>query len=246
MWLRDLRAVTLDDWHTLRHLIGPQDIPGAIEEVLRKHGISRLPDSFHTAFVRGLDEKDKAQWMDLREERLEDILRRLLPEPVEDLEEIVAGAIESLASAIEWFPDALPTLDRLRDAGYRTALISNTPLPLGRSWEVRMAPWFDAIVLSRDLGRAKPHDSMFLEAVRHLGVMPGAVLHVGDQLVADVFGAKSVGLRAALLERAGRLPASPHPSEWLMRVHGLREGDVKPDLKFRTLEELPAAIEAFA
>ncbi len=246
MWLRDVRAVTFDDWFTLRHLLGTRDLPRAVEEILTAQGVARFEGSFRDAWTLSQDEKEEAQWAELREEPLEAILRRLLPEPSARMQEVVAAAIESLAGAIEWFPDALPTLDWLRAEGYRTALVSNTPVPLGASWQTRMAPWFDAIVLSREVGHVKPHEAMFRDALRRLGVLPSMVLHVGDQLVADVFGAKALGMRAALLVRGESAPDSPRPADWLRRAHGLRPEDIKPDLRFRTLEELPAAIEAFA
>jgi len=245
MWLRDLRAVTFDDWYTLRRLCGTRDLAEALEDALTDRGIDS-GGSFREAWAREEGRRQEAQWEDLREERLEDRLQRILPERVGGLEEIVSEAMESLSEAIEWFPDVLATLDWLREQGYRTALVSNTPVPLAASWRSRMEPWFDAFVLSRDVGRVKPHEAIFREAVQRLGVLPSVTLHVGDQLVADVFGPNAMGMRTALLVRGGRAASSPHPEKWLSRTHRLRPEDVKPDLRFRSLEELPVAIDAFA
>lgn len=213
---------------------------------MQGRGIALDGGSFLEAWAREEGRRQEAQWEDLWEERLEERLQRILPDRVGDLEGIVSEAMESLSEAIEWFPDVLATLDWLREEGYRTALISNTPVPLANAWRARMEPWFDAFVLSRDVGRVKPHEAMFREAIQRLGVLPSVTLHVGDQLIADVFGSKSMGMRTALLVRGERAPASAHSENWLSRVHRLQPVDVKPDLRFRTLEELPAAIDAFA
>jgi FMN phosphatase YigB (HAD superfamily) len=71
------------------------------------------------------------------------------------------------------------------------------------------------------------------------------ILHVGGSLVEDVFGAKGAGLRTALLERALRAPVDPRSTEWLFRTHGLRPEETPPDLKVRTLEEIPVILDEF-
>jgi FMN phosphatase YigB (HAD superfamily) len=54
----------------------------------------------------------------------------------------------------------------------------------------------------------KPDPEIFLRACSELGVAPGAALHVGDDLVADVQGAAAVGMKTvqALWFRADDIP----------------------------------------
>ena len=54
-----------------------------------------------------------------------------------------------------------------------------------------------------EVGVAKPHASIFLHACERLGVDPQHVLHVGDDPLADVIGAREAGLRTAWLNRNG-------------------------------------------
>ena len=61
----------------------------------------------------------------------------------------------------------------------------------------------DFSVTSAQAGKEKPHPPIFNEALGRAGVLPEEVMHVGDQLRSDVEGARSAGMRAALLDRGG-------------------------------------------
>jgi putative hydrolase of the HAD superfamily len=71
----------------------------------------------------------------------------------------------------------------------------------------------DAIVLSSEVGKRKPHPFIFQRALSELGVAADEALFVGDRLEADVFGASRVGMKTvqALWFRAddGAAPVEP-------------------------------------
>jgi len=90
----------------------------------------------------------------------------------------------------------------LRDAGLRTALLSNMPLPvrdyvLGCSW----LPSFDARVFSCDVGVCKPAPEIYLDCLAELGVKPSEVLFLDDR-ESNVRGAEALGLNAILFKNA--------------------------------------------
>jgi len=58
-------------------------------------------------------------------------------------------------------------------------------------------------VSASEVGVAKPDSSIFLHACERLGVAPQHVLHVGDDPLADVLGARKAGLRSAWINRNG-------------------------------------------
>ena len=102
------------------------------------------------------------------------------------------------------YGDVIPTLEEFTARGLRLGVISN--------WDERLRPllkrlklagYFEVIVVSREVGSSKPARGIFDHAVRKLGLPPEAVLHVGDSLAMDVRGARDAGLRALLLHRAG-------------------------------------------
>ncbi len=88
---------------------------------------------------------------------------------------------------------------------------------------------FGAVVISGEVGIAKPDASVFGFALDKLGVEPENVWHVGDNLRTDVAGAKAASLTAVWLNRGG-VP-------W-------KEGDPKPDYEIRSLTELAALLSA--
>ncbi len=54
-----------------------------------------------------------------------------------------------------------------------------------------------ALVISEEVGVAKPHPELFTHATRAAGVAPEAILYVGDSFGSDVLGAKNAGWQAA-------------------------------------------------
>ena len=89
-------------------------------------------------------------------------------------------------------------LDSLRDRGLRTGLVSNAFDP---GWLLRgdlarmdLAERLDAVVFSSEVGKRKPHPSIFEAALEALGVEPERALFVGDRRYEDVRGAKELGM----------------------------------------------------
>src|SRR5262249_23791598 len=115
------------------------------------------------------------------------------------------------ASGAAWvvFPDAAPTLARLRERGLRLAVVSNFHgrLP-GILDGLGLSSALDAIVWSTDVGAAKPDARIFRVAAVRLGVPVGDVLHVGDEPDTDVAGARRAGAMAAYLDRRGGVPGT--------------------------------------
>lgn len=72
----------------------------------------------------------------------------------------------------------------------------------------------------------KPSREFFLAGASRLGLEPAGVLMVGDDIRADVEGARGAGLRGALV-RTGKFR------------EGDLAGDVRPDLVLATVAELP-------
>jgi phosphoglycolate phosphatase len=61
-----------------------------------------------------------------------------------------------------------------------------------------LAPFFDAVVTSDQVGRRKPHPEPFLHACRALGVAPGEAAVVGDS-ANDAEAARAAGCRVLLV-----------------------------------------------
>lgn len=108
------------------------------------------------------------------------------------------------------YPDAVATLQALRAAGVRVALVSNIGFDLRPLADVMgFTPYIDEWVLSYELGVCKPDPAIFRHACFALGVETTQALMVGDT-PADT-GAVAAGCPALVL------PSSPPGA-----AHGLR------------------------
>jgi 2-haloalkanoic acid dehalogenase type II len=100
------------------------------------------------------------------------------------------------------FPDVEQTLKAVRARGLRLMLISNWHAGLrGFCRALGLDAYFDVIVSSFEVGYQKPDPRIFAIACARLGLRPAQVLHIGDNEVDDVDGARAAGLAAVHLER---------------------------------------------
>jgi FMN phosphatase YigB (HAD superfamily) len=127
--------------------------------------------------------------------------------------ELTRAHIEFLVSGgVRLFDDALSTLRALRDAGIRTAIVSNCdhwtrPIVdgLGLQREV------DGLILSFEVGALKPDPAIFRLALDGLKVRPDRAAFVDDQ-IDYCAGASALGLRTFLIDRRGADRAGSAPA----------------------------------
>jgi putative hydrolase of the HAD superfamily len=100
-------------------------------------------------------------------------------------------------------PDVLREIDA---RGIRIGLISNTQRCLA-SFESHFSleGLFAVALSSYEHGYMKPHPSIFHSALEKVGAAPSEAVMVGDSLLHDIQGARSIGMRGVLVAR-GRLP----------------------------------------
>jgi REG-2-like HAD superfamily hydrolase len=105
------------------------------------------------------------------------------------------------------FPDAVGLIQRLRERGFRLAVISNwddtLPDILRRDG---LRDDFEFLAVSCDVRSEKPEPAIFDYALHRSGARPEACLHVGDDWRCDVFGAARCGIQPAWIRR--EMPAA--------------------------------------
>jgi len=138
-------------------------------------------------------------------------LRRALHESGDD-PALAAGAFQAFMEGrqrVTLYEDVEPLLRRWKSR-YKLLLVPNGNADIDR---IGLGHFFDARAVAHQVGSAKPDRRIFEHACSEAGVAPGRVLHVGDDLLLDVLGARAAGLHAAwlrrpdLLDAAGPLPA---------------------------------------
>jgi putative hydrolase of the HAD superfamily len=104
------------------------------------------------------------------------------------------------------FSDVRNCLDRLRSAGVRLGVVSNSisePHVRGVLERGGILGFFEITISSGTEGVAKPDREIFHRAVRRLGLPPHEVCYVGDLRNVDARGARAAGLRSLWLNRGG-------------------------------------------
>ncbi len=200
-----IRAVTFDVGGTL---IDPWPSVGHVyAEVAARHGIHAAPEELQARFIRAwLAKRDfgysLAEWSDL----VHQTFAGLIGGPVTD--GLFSDLYSFFATAKPWriFDDVRPCLEELKRRGVKLGVISN--------WDERLRPllreldlekYFDAVVVSGEVGAHKPDPRIFQKALGLLQVPADATLHVGDSALEDAVGARSAGLQSLLLARGQSL-----------------------------------------
>ena len=106
------------------------------------------------------------------------------------------------------FPDVVPLLKFLREAGLVTGVITH-------GWSIKqaekivrlgLAPHFTptAIFISDDIGISKPNPKLYQTALADLGLQPDEVMYVGDNPAHDIAPPRSLGMIAVWSSRAAK------------------------------------------
>ena len=107
------------------------------------------------------------------------------------------------------FPDVPGVLDALAGAGVRLGVVSNWDITLDdRLRELGLRDRFGVVVASAAAGVAKPDPAIYRAALDALGVTAVEALFCGDDAANDVEAPAALGMRAVLVDRAGRAPGS--------------------------------------
>jgi putative hydrolase of the HAD superfamily len=104
-------------------------------------------------------------------------------------------------------PDGLAeSLGRVRAHGVHVAVVSNSEGMLESLFdELGILRAIDLVVDSGVVGIEKPDARIFRIALDYFGVPPARALHLGDNFVTDVVGARAAGVRVALVDPFGHL-----------------------------------------
>lgn len=241
-----LRAVTFDVWQTLLH-DPPESIPGrrtelrieAMSHVIRDARLPIEPARLREAF-RALDRHAAEVWK-TREFDHEDQVRWLIEQAADgELPEIGDQLWAALLAAhVDPIHEAPPqpanfareAIRAARDRGLRVGLICNTGYTPGYALRRLFNEWgilelFDDLAFSNEEGIRKPAPELFGRVAGRLDVAPGEIVHIGDDLITDIAGAKGAGYRAILVrpQRPAQIP-------------------VEPDAYIKQLSELPDVLD---
>jgi putative hydrolase of the HAD superfamily len=132
--------------------------------------------------------------------------------PPQRAAEVAEALLAAFTDVRAWrlFPDVAPTLAALRPTGLTLGLLSNWEDWLGdllTALNLRAA--FAHVLVSGELGLEKPDPAIFHRTLEVAGVAPAECVYVGDSLHHDIEPCLALGIRAVLIDRAGRHPDGP-------------------------------------
>ncbi|MEM7334027.1 MAG: HAD family hydrolase [Chloroflexota bacterium] len=119
--------------------------------------------------------------------------------------------VNSFHNSAIGYDDLHVMLTQLQSDGYKLGVITNGrfPFQLKNIQALNIEPFFDVILVSEKEGVRKPDPAIFERALLRLGVTAVNAVMVGDNPVADIQGAKNVGLKAIWKQNK----RSTHPLE---------------------------------
>ena len=220
-----MKAALLDALGTLVELERPW--PHLVAE-LRARGVSVREEDAERAMLAEMsyykrnhdDAKDFAGLKDLRR-RCAGIVQAELGTALP-----VAGVEDAMLAAIRFrpYPEVRSVLGALRERGVARVVVSNWDVSLHDVLErTELRPLVDAVVTSAEFGAAKPDPAIFARALELAGgVAPADAVHAGDDLDADVGGARAAGIAPILVARDGE--AAPAGVRAIPTLEGLLAG----------------------
>lgn len=113
--------------------------------------------------------------------------------------------------AVRLYDDAMPILQALHGR-VPIGAVTNGNADVGR---IGMGQYFDFALSAVELGAAKPSHLVFETVANRAGVPVEQIVHVGDDVHCDVYGAAQAGMQAVWLDRDGaewpaEVPRVPH------------------------------------
>ncbi|HEX5633437.1 MAG TPA: HAD family hydrolase, partial [Gemmatimonadales bacterium] len=139
------------------------------------------------------------------------------PERAEQLREVLLGLHVERHLWASSDARVAGALARLRDAGFRMGVVSNSDGRAASALEVcGLLDFFEIVIDSGAVGVEKPDPRIFALALDRMGLAPRDALYVGDLYEVDVVGARAAGLDVVLLDPAG--------------LHGHRDVRTAPDV----------------
>jgi putative hydrolase of the HAD superfamily len=207
-------TILFDLGNTLVRYFFKPEFPGILEEGISEVQSYLGQQGLLAASDDGLWQRVEAENHEAPDDRVRPLEGRLLrifqlgsDLPPEATMAMCRRFLVPFLSAACRYEDTLPTLQKLKAQGFKTAIVSN--LPWGspaEPWHEEVArqaltEWMDAVVFCTDIGWRKPAHQIFEYTLDRLQVQPQQCLFVGDNPRWDVAGPRALGIDAVLIDR---------------------------------------------
>ncbi len=142
------------------------------------------------------------------------LIQRLPPHQRRDVNPaliVAAGVVayhDTKFKHLKAFEDVEPFLTALREARMRLGVITHgwTTKQSEKLIRLGLVHQFGPrdIFISDQVGISKPNPKLYQHALREMGLLPGEVMYVGDNLAHDIVPPKSIGMHTTWIRRSAR------------------------------------------
>ena len=212
--LENIRGVTFDAFGTL--LAVNPSVGHLYAEVLAEHGGHATPEEVEARFRQAFAEVtnasegrilDRAAWTAIVQKTFAGL------HPEESLPVLFRALWDTFGQArcFSVLPGVIEVLEALKAHGLPLAVISNNDARQYAVFDqIGLRKYFDHLLLSAEVGVAKPDPGIFRQAERLLGFGPEHLLHIGDSPSEDIAGAQAAGWRCLQVGEREPAPGVPH------------------------------------
>jgi putative hydrolase of the HAD superfamily len=231
--LSPIKAVIFDFIGTLTNVRGYSLEAAKLTTKMKLHktivnvGFKVDPKSFLEAYTQAhekyriiryqkLVEVTNAIWIS---EALNNLAFKTTPDDLR-IEIAVNAFFEDYLNSMELRPCAKKMLKKV-STGYKLGLVSNftyAPVIYAGLRKLSINQFFNAVLVSDEVGWRKPHPKIFHEALERLKVSAHETIYVGDSPLEDIKGAKATGMKTVFV-----------PSQFYS-LENLHESQQKPDM----------------
>ena len=134
--------------------------------------------------------------------------------------------LKQLMTTLPAFPDVVPALEKLHNAKFRMAILTNSPHASAKTVAEAndLNPYLERIISVESYQRYKPDAMVYHKAAQDMGCTPSELMLIAAHSW-DTTGALRAGCQAAFVQRPGEtLPAgAPHPAIVAKDMNALAE-----------------------
>ena len=221
---RDIKVLAFDQYGTVVDM--QKDLTEKVTPFLENKGWSGEAHRFVTwwrrthfenSMIDALCDRGHTPYRQIGHRAVSHVMDRAgIPYSQDDVAWLVSQ-IETLSP----FPDVIDALQRLRDSGYRLAILSNGDRDMLEAAKPHIGFSFDETISVQEAGYFKPHWKTYAKAEEILREERTSILFVANHAF-DCIGAKSFGMRTAFIDRRKR-PFGQEPQQPDIIVENFKE-----------------------
>lgn len=193
--MKQFRLVCFDMWDTLCHGGGRKQIL-AVRAALHANNITYEP------FLQQIEQSLMTKAWSL-EQGITDLVMKLKLPKKEKLIKKVTDVWINYIQSLQPFPETMAVLKKLKQAGIKLALVSNTDVTSIKIKipELGWDKYLDMLFLSAEIGVLKPNRKIFQTIENYFKSPKNQVLFVDDSLYYGIYPARKFGWQALWINR---------------------------------------------